>query len=662
MPEDEQIAVSVDDPTFDVADTDPSVSPRDDFYRWVNGGWIDANPVPAEYGAWGAIQELHERNQAVLHELLEAAAALTDAAPESPEQWVGTYYRSGMNTDRIEELGIEPITALLARIEDVATLDDLRNLVVDFHTTGIGALFGSYVTPDFEDATANLLYVGQGGLGLPDRDYYLRDDETSTELLDAYRQHVAAMFRLLGDSQTDAAAGADVVLDLETAIADISYTNVQMRDVDLITNKHAVAGSDALMPNFGFERYLDGIGAGAEMAVNIDNESFYPALDEMLASRSIDEWKTYLRWHLVRSVASSLPEPFDEESFDFYGRKLGGQQEQKARWKRVLAAGSADIGQLISQLYVKDNFTPEAKASVEHLVDRLFEAMRETINEITWMSDETKVEALTKLDGFGYKIGYPDEWRDYSGLDLEEDAWLANRLEARRFEVARQMAQLGEPVDPHEWSMAPHVVNAYYHPLRNEIVFPAGILQPPFFTADADHAVNYGAIGAVIGHEITHGFDDQGSRFDAEGNVRNWWTDDDREEFDGRAQVMVDQFNSYEVEDGVMVNGELTLGENIADLGGLKIALRALQTELDGADADVAGLTAEQRFFMAWARAWRRNYTDEYLRLIINSDPHSPSHLRCEGPLSNLESFATAFGVPQDSPQMRPAQIRVDIW
>jgi putative endopeptidase len=662
MPEDDQIAVSPEDPVFDVVDTDPTVSPKDDLYRWVNGGWIDANPVPAEYGSWGAIQELHERNQAVLHDLLDDVAGLPSATPGTPEHWVGAYYRSGMDTDRIEQLGTEPIEGWLARIDAVTNLTDLRTLVADYHTTGIGALFGSYVTPDFEDATANLLYVGQGGLGLPDRDYYLRDDDTSQELLSSYRNHVAAMFSLLGLPDAAASDGAHTVIDIETEIAENSYTNVQMRDVDLITNKHPVSGADTLMPNFGFASYLEAIGAGTEEDINIDNEGFYPALDAMLAERDLDQWKTYLRWHLVRSVASSLPEAFDDESFDFYGRKLGGQQEQKARWKRVLAAGSGDVGQLISQLYVKDNFTPDAKAAVEHLVDRLFEAMRETINTITWMGDETKIQALTKLDGFGYKIGYPDEWRDYSGLDLDDNTWLANRLESRRFEVARQMAQLGKPVDPHEWSMAPHVVNAYYHPLRNEIVFPAGILQAPFFTSDADDAVNYGAIGAVIGHEITHGFDDQGSRFDADGNVRNWWADEDRTEFESRAQVMIDQFNAYEVEDGLSVNGELTLGENIADLGGLKIALRALLTELDGAEANVAGLTAPQRFFMAWARAWRGNYTDEYLRLIINSDPHSPSTLRCEAPISNMDSFAEAFGLDADSAQMRPVDDRVDIW
>ncbi len=653
------IVVAPDDPVFDVEDTDPTSSPRDDFYQWVNGGWLAANPVPAEYGAWGAIQEVHERNQAILKALLEDAADAT-AEPGTADHWSGTYYRSGMDTVRIEELGLDPIADRLAAVEQISSIDELRDAIVAFHLTGIGALFDASVIPDFEDATVNLLYISQGGLGLPDRDYYLRDDDTSRQLLTDYRAHVARMFELLGEEAAE--DGADTVLDIETAIAEVSYTNVQMRDVELITNKYPVESLEALMPSFSLRRYLEGIGAGSESAVNIDNEGFYPALDEMLASRPIEDWKTYLRWHLVRSVASSLPERFEQESFDFYGRKLGGQQEQKPRWKRVLAAGSGDIGQLISQLYVRDHFTPESKASVEHLVDRLFEAMEHTIGDVTWMGETTKAQAKEKLAGFGYKIGYPDEWRDYTGLDLQDGAWLANRLEARRFEVARKLGQLGEPVDPHEWSMAPHVVNAYYHPLRNEIVFPAGILQAPFFDADADDAVNYGAIGAIIGHEITHGFDDQGSRFDADGNVRNWWADDDREEFERRSQVMVDQFNGYEIEDGLTVNGELTLGENIADLGGLKIALLALERELGGERADIAGLSAQQRFFMSWARAWRRNYTPEYARLLVNSDPHAPSHLRCDGPIGNMQSFADAFDVPDDSPQMRPRGERVDIW
>ncbi|MGI9666658.1 MAG: M13 family metallopeptidase [Acidimicrobiia bacterium] len=659
---DARIVVSNDDPVFDVADSDQSVSPAEDFYRFVNGGWLDSNPVPAEYGAWGAIQEVHERNQGILRGLLEAASADESAAAGTAAHWAGTYYRTGMDTDTIESLGTSPIEPWLARVDALATTPDVVALVTDMHRQGFGALFGTGVIPDFEDATVNLLYLGQGGLGLPDRDYYLRDDETSTQLLGEYQNHMARMFVLLGQDENGADEAAASVIAIETAIAESSYTNVQLRDVDLITNKYATADLNTLMPNFGLQEYVIAIGAGNETSVNIDNEGFYPAIDAMLDERAIEDWRHYLRWHIVSSVASSLPRAFDEESFDFYGRKLGGQQEQKVRWKRVLAAGSSDIGQLISQLYVRDNFTAEAKADVERLVDNLFVSMGEAIDRISWMSETTKNQARQKLKGFGYKIGYPDEWRDYSELVLVEGRWLESRLAARRFEINRQMAQLGQPVDPHEWSMAPHVVNAYYHPLRNEVVFPAGILQDPFFDATADDAINYGAIGAVIGHEITHGFDDSGSRFDADGNVRDWWTPEDREEFDARAQVMVDQFNAFEIEDGLSVNGELTLGENIADLGGLKIALAALHAATDGEPQKVAGLTPEQRFFMSWARVWRKNYTDEYLRLQVNSDPHAPSNLRCSAPMSNLASFADAFGIPQDADTMRPQTERVDIW
>lgn len=660
MTEPLHIGISPDDPAFDVAESDPSVSPRDDFYRFVNGGWIDANPVPAEYGAWGAFQELHERNQGILHGILEDVASRDDIEPGTPEHWVGTYYRSGMDTERIETLGTKPLEPWLARISAIVSLEDVADVLVSMHRSAIDALFDFAVMPDFDDAAAHLFYLGQSGLGLPDRDYYMRDDETSLQLLGDYRAHVQNTFELLGER--DPASAAASVLAIERSIAELSYTNVQMRDVELVTNRYLIDDVDALMPRFGMRRYLEAIGAGSEPAVNIDNEGFYPGMDLLLAETSIDEWKRYLTWNVVRSLASSLPEPFERESFDFYGTKLGGQQEQKARWKRVLAAGSGDIGQLIAQLYVRDNFPPRAKERMEHLVERLFDAMRATLEEITWMGPETKRQAIEKLDGFGSKIGYPDEWRDYGSLELTEGTWLENRLACRRFEVKRQLAKLGEPVDPHEWSIAPHIVNAYYSPLRNEIVFPAGILQQPFFSLDADAAVNYGAIGAVIGHEITHGFDDQGSRFDARGNVRNWWTEDDRAEFDARAAIMVEQFSAYEIEDGMFVNGELTLGENIADLGGLRIALRALDAELGDHTQPIAGLTPHQRFFMSWARVWRRNYTDEYLRLIVNSDPHSPSNLRCNGPMSNLIPFADAFGIPHDDPMMRPPSDRVDIW
>lgn len=654
------IEISSDDPVFDPADSDPSVSPAEDFYRFANGGWLDENPVPPEYGAWGAAHEVHVRNEAILHEILKDAAT-SAPDPDSVQAAVGTYFRSGMNIDTIETLGLTPLQPWLDRIDAMGTIRDLGKVVADFHRIGIGVFFGVSVIPDFDEPTANLLYLGQGGLGLPDRDYYLRKDDQSRDLIVAYGDHIETMFALAdlgGDMEI-----ADTILGIETAIAEASYTNVEMRDVELITNRHDMAAVEALMPRFDLPEYLKRIGAGSESTINVDNIDLYPKLDAMLEETTLDGWKLYFTWHLLRATASALPLAFETEAFDFYGRKLGGQQQQRDRWKRVLAAGSGDIGELISQLYVAENFSPESKNAMEDLVDHLIVAMAERLGTLSWMSDATRAEALLKLKGFGYKIGYPDVWRDYSALEIVDNRWLKNRVAASRFEFDRQISKLGQPVDPHEWSMAPHIVNAYYHPLRNEIVFPAGILQTPFFDLDADDATNYGAIGSVIGHEITHGFDDQGSKFDATGQMRDWWAEDDTAEFERRAKVVVEQFNEYEVEEGLHVNGELTLGENIADLGGLKIALSALLASQGDEEAElVAGLTPEQRFYIAYARAWRQNYTDEYLRLLVNSDPHSPSHFRCNGPLSNLKAFADAFNIADDSPAMRPVVERADIW
>jgi len=651
------ISIAPDDPAFDAADFDPAVSPADDFYRFVNGGWLDTNPVPDEYPAWGAFQELNERNQRLLRDILSDVAA--DPDPTSiAERLAGTHFIAGMDTDKIEALDLDPVTPFLETIASLTDKGSLAGVVADLHRNGIGAFLRVSVEPDFEDSSINLLWIGQGGLGLPDRDYYLRDDDTSTELLAKYRDHVRTMLTLVGYDE----AAADTVVAIETAIAGFSYTNVQMRDVGLTTNKVTRADVEAMAPTLRIGEYLDAVGAGRHDSFNIDNLGFYPALDALIEETPLEDLRAYLVWHTLHATASALPKRFEQESFAFYGRTLGGQQVQKERWKRVLGALTADIGQLVSQLYVAEHFPPEAKERMEHLVDNLLTAMRTSIESLAWMGDETKVEALAKLAGFGYKIGYPDQWRDYTGLEFASDAWLANRLAASRFEFDRKMATVGERVDPHEWEMAPHVVNAYYHPLINEIVFPAGILQPPFFSLEADDAVNYGSIGAVIGHEITHGFDDQGSRFDAKGNVRDWWTAQDRAEFERRAQVVVDQYSSYEVEDGLPVNGELTLGENIADIGGLKIAFAALETALGGENHLVGGLTPQQRFYIAWATGWRQNDTDAYLRLIVNSDPHSPSYLRGAVPLSNLDTFQEAFAIPDGAPAIRPRSERVDIW
>ena len=656
------VTVPAHDPVFAADDMDPGTDPGVDFYRFANGGWLDRNPVPPEYPAWGSINEVQVRNEDILHGILETAAA-DPGETGTPQNWVGDFYASGMDVDQIEAAGLAPLQPWLDRIDAVSDIGDLRALTAELHGSGIGLLFSIGVSPDFEDSDRHLLYLGQGGLGLPDRDYYLRDDDESQRLRDLYREHVTAMLALLGQPEEAAGKAAAAILELETAMAEPSFTNVQLRDVDLITNKVTAEVAAGLMPHFDLPAYLELVGIGTPDYMNVTDPEFFTAVDELLEAIPLETWKSYVRWHLVRSTAPSLAAAFEDESFRFNGTILGGQQEQKVRWKRVLAAATGEIGQLVSRLYVDVAFSPESKRQIEELVERLFAAMEASIRTVEWMSDETRAEALTKLAGFTYKIGYPDEWRDYRGLELDRGPWVTNRMAARRFEVAREFGLLDEPVDPHEWEMPPHVVNAYYHPLRNEIVFPAGILQSPFFAADADDAVNYGAIGTVIGHEITHGFDDQGSRFDAAGTLRNWWTDDDRAEFDTRAAVVIDQFNGYQVEEGLNVNGELTVGENIADLGGLTLSHAALQSALDGEDRGaIGGLTPEQRFYVSYARVWRQNYTDEYLRLLVNTNPHSPSRFRCLGPLGNLDEFAAAFGIGPDAPMMRPVEERAKVW
>ena len=646
---------------IDTALFDPDIAASDDFYRHVNGGWLEANPVPAEYGSWGAPQIVHARNQDVLHQLLEEAAAR--AEPQgSTGQMVGDYFAVAMDEASIAAAGAKPLDPWLARIDGAASVADIRDIVRDLQRCGPAPLHSLGIAPDFEDSGAYLVYVGQGGLGLPERDYYTRDDEQSAALRGQYVAHVANQLCNLGDATERAHEAADRILAFETRLAEASYTAEQLRDVQLTMNRHDVAALDELMPAFGLSGYVADLGV-TSATVSVDNPGFFKALDVTLADTPLGTLRDYLRWHVVKAFAPALAPAFENEAFDFYGRTLGGQKEMQPRWKRVLNAASADIGELVAKLYVEAAFSAQAKQRCEEMVDHLLPAMGRAIRSAEWMTEATREEALRKLDGFNYKIGFPDEWRDYTGLVIERGSYVENRMRCASFEFAREMGRLGEPVDKGEWAMPAHVVNAYYHPLLNEIVFPAGILQPPFFYADADDAVNYGAIGAVIGHEITHGFDDQGSHFDADGQLRDWWTEADRAEFTRRAQVLVDQFDEYAVVDDLHVNGRLTLGENIADFGGLKIAHDALREALAGkATAAIDGLSPEQRYFLSWATVWRTSYTDEYLRLIVKTDPHSPARARVNEPLSNLPAFAAAFAIEEASPMARSEETRAHIW
>ncbi len=638
---------------------DESQPPGEDFFRFASGGWLDANPVPPEYGSWGSFHEVQLTNENLLRSLMEIAAS--DPADETADL-VGRFYASGMATDQIEASGIDSLRSVLADIDGLRDSDDLYEIAARLHPIGVSLIFGLYVAPDFENSDRNLLYLGQGGLGLPERDYYLRDDQRSRDLRIRYRDHIVAQLINLGIESNQAQRDADSIINLEKLFAEESYTASQLRDVDLTTNKVSVGDCVSLMEGFSLSAFFEAIGASAAEAVNLDNPGFFSAVGTILSETSVEVLRAYSRWHVARSFASALPENFENEEFEFYGKALSGQQRQKERWRRVLAAATSEIGESVSRLYVESAFSPEAKARCELLVDGLIDSMRRSIEALTWMGENTKQEALIKLNGFTYKIGYPDLWQGTDGLEISATApWVSNRMAARVFKFRREIEKLGRPVDDTEWAMPAHVVNAYYHPLRNEIVFPAGILQPPFFYSKGDDALNYGAIGSIIGHEITHGFDDQGSRFDANGHLREWWAEEDRAEFERRANVVVAQFDAYEIADDLTVNGRLTLGENIADLGGISIAFRAFNRVKNDTEM-LGGFTPAQRFFLSYGTIWRQNYTDEYLRLLVNTDPHSPTMFRCNGALANLPAFAQAFGLSESSPMVRGQPDRAEIW
>lgn len=645
---------------LDPAFFDPEISPADDFFGYVNGGWSAQNPVPPAYGSWGAFNEVNERNLDILHRLLNDAAE-NSPANGTASQMTGDYFSSAMDEASISQAGTTPLDEFLARISSLSSLEDVRAVVVELNRIGVGPLMDIGIAPDFENADAYLLYVGQGGTGLPERDYYIRDDERSLQLREAYEAHIARQLTNLGDSQESAAGAAKRIVAFETRLAQVSYPAEKMRDVQLTMNRYEISALDDLMPTLKLTALVTALSPSVT-TVCIDNPGFFTGLQATLDEAPLSTVRDYLRWNLIRAYASALPAEFEQESFDFYGRTLGGQKKMRPRWKRILDAMSTDLGELVSQLYVDEAFSAESKSRCEHMVDRLLSAMGDSIRNAEWMSEDTKPKGLEKLADFKYKIGFPDTWKDYSGLTVGRTSYAENRMRCAAFEHDRQIGRLGQPVNRNEWAMPPHTVNAYYHPLLNEIVFPAGILQPPFFYADADDAVNFGAIGAVIGHEITHGFDDQGSHFDTNGSLRDWWTESDRLEFDRRAHVLVDQFDAYGVVDDLHVNGRLTLGENIADLGGLSLALAALRDVGGDTGEPIDGFTPRQRFFMAWATVWHMNYTDEYARLLVNIDPHSPARFRVNAPLSNTPAFAEAFDIPEGSAMRRPESLRAHIW
>jgi len=646
------------------ANLDRTCAPCKDFNQFANGGWEAKNQIPPAYPSWGVSNEVAERNRNVLHEILEDAAKNTMAVHGSNEQKVGDYYGTCMDTSRIDSEGLKPLQPEFDRIQKIADAASLEAEIGHLQSIGVGAFFEVDSTQDFKDSTQVTGEVDQGGLGLPDRDYYTRDDAKSKEQRDEYQKHVAKMFELMGDSAATAAAEAQTVMDLETQLAKASQTEVERRDPKNVYHRMPQAGLKTLAPSFPWEEYFTAVGLAGKGDVNVTAPDFFKEMGQMISAQPIANWKTYLRWHLINSAASSLSTPFVDEDFHFKGMILTGTKEILPRWKRCVRFTDHALGEALGQMYVKKAFPPEAKTRALTMVKNLEAALADDLRTLPWMSEATRQQALIKLQAINNKIGYPDKWRDYSALDIQRGPYVENVLRAEVFEFHRDLNKVGKPVDHTEWGMSPPTVNAYYNPQLNEIVFPAGILQPPFFDFQADDAVNYGAMGAIIGHEMTHGFDDEGSQFDGQGNLKNWWTPEDQKNFDARGACIAKQFDGFFVEDKLHENGKLVEGESIADLGGLVIAYAAYEKSLEGKPRpkDIDGFTPEQHFFVAYAQSWSENMRPEYSRMLTNVDPHPLPKFRVLGPLSNFPAFAKAFGCKWNDPMVRPPIERCGIW
>ena len=644
---------------FSVENIDRTVDPCVDFYRYACGNWIKNNPIPHDQSRWGRFAQLQERNREVLRDILEEAAK-PDPNRDKITRQIGDFYAACMDEKAIDARGLQPIQPQLDRIRNIKDKAELASLAAYLQKQGMGSLFEFSSGQDFKDSTQVIAQADQGGLGLPDRDYYLRTDPKSVETRQKYVAHVARMFELMGEKPDVAKANADTVMRIETALAKGSLDNVSRRDPEKQYHKMTNQELQALTPNFHWNEFLTATGAPPFQSINVAWPDFFKTLNTELQNTSLDDWKTYFTWHLLRAQSSMLPTKFVNESFNFYGKTLTGAQELRPRWKRCVDYTDEALGEALGQKFVERTFGKEGKERTLAMVDHLEKALGGDIRTLPWMSEATKQKALAKLEAVKNKIGYPDRWRDYSSVVIKRDDALGNSARADQFEFQRQLNKIGKPVDRNEWEMTPPTVNAYYDPLMNDINFPAGILQPPFYENDMDDAVNYGGIGMVIGHELTHGFDDQGSQFDAAGNLKNWWTPEDKKEFDQREACLAKEYSSFAVAPGVNVSGELTLGENTADGGGARVALMALEAALQGkSKPEIGGYTPEQRFFLAFAQIWCANETPEAERLQVQTDPHSPPQFRVNGVVRNMPEFQKAFSCKAGQPMVPANACRV---
>ncbi len=640
---------------------DHSVRHQDDFYYSVNGHWLANTPIPADKSNYGAFSVLYEQSQDALKKIIDEAAAKQDKVEGSNEQKVGDFYASYMNTDIIEKLGIEPLSGQLSAIASTKSHEDIAGMMGSLLVSGVQMPFGFYVNNDAKNSSQYAVYLYQSGLTLPDRDYYLKDDEKFVANRAALKSYVTDLMTQAGSKDPKRVAAS--VAKIEHFIAQSQWSRVESRDANKSYNKMDRAELQATVSDFDFGLFADSANMSSVNEAIVRQPSYFEKFGAQFNKFTVSEWQDYLSFHLLDSYGELLSKNFVDLHFAFHSKTLMGIEEQKPRWKKAVDAADQVIGELVGKEYVKQHFKPEAKEKMEALIQNLIKGFEVSINELEWMTPETKIAAQEKLSKFTYKIGYPDKWRDYTDLTIKADQLVGNYKRYAKFEYDTMLNKLGKPIDRTEWHMTPQTVNAYYSPVMNEIVFPAAILQPPFFNMDADDAVNYGGIGAVIGHEISHGFDDQGAKYDGDGNLRDWWTDKDREEFKKRGAQLSAQYSSYEALPGKYVNGDLTLGENIGDLGGLTVAARSYHLSLNGKESPVIdGLTGEQRLFIGWSQVWRRNYRDEELGRRLMTDPHSPSHFRAMGTPRNIPAFYQAFDLKEGDKMFLAPEDRVKIW
>jgi putative endopeptidase len=649
---------------IDKSSMDFSVKPTHDFYRYANGTWLKENPVPSTESRWGNFNLVAERNNLVLRNILENLAKAPQA-PNSIEDKIATFYKLYVDTNKRNSDGITRTNYYLGKIASISNTNDMFELIAEMHSKGLPGLFRFGVSQDAKNSQVYIPYLSQGGLGLPDKDFYFKTDEKSTKIRNEYVTYIAKIFTVYGKDEALQKNIADLILKMESDIASGSMNRLERRDPIKQYNKYKLSDFTAENPAIPFNIYISKTGIINFDSLIVGQPAFFKNINTILQKYSLEDWKTYLSWGFMNNTASLLTLELEQLRFGFYATVLSGTKEQNPLWKKAIAATNGGVGEMLGQLFVKETFSPNAKQQVNTMVSNISDAFANRLKNLTWMSKETQVKANVKLISITRKFGYPDRWTDFSTLKITNSSYFENSIAANEFDYIDMISKMGKPIDKNEWGMLPQTVNAYYNPINNEIVFPAAILQAPFFDENADAALNYGAIGAVIGHEITHGFDDQGSKYDANGNLNSWWTENDRKQFDARTNVLVEQFNKFKVADSLYVNGKLTLGENIADIGGLSIAFDAFKLYLKQNPKENVtkdGFTPEQRFFIGFAQLWKNNARPEAIRQLVLTDTHSPGEFRVKGPLSNMPNFYNAFDVKEGDEMFINSENRADIW